>query len=145
MEFVYKRDDLIPATLKEMLAEAANEIQKRPARVSVLGTMEISGQGNSNTQVKNYFDIKELYALTCTMFSGVVMGLFREDIWKQYCFLRRHFGVKMTAIIQMTQRGVRCNMCELVRKNKTLPSGHVFMVRRRLPFQGYEAEQMRRE
>jgi len=27
VEFVYKRDDLIPATLKEMLAEAANEIQ----------------------------------------------------------------------------------------------------------------------
>ena len=27
VEFVYKRNDLIPATLKEMLAEAANEIQ----------------------------------------------------------------------------------------------------------------------
>ncbi len=27
VEFVYKRNDLVPATLKEMLAEAANEIQ----------------------------------------------------------------------------------------------------------------------
>ena len=27
VEFVYKRNDLIPATLKDMLAEAANEIQ----------------------------------------------------------------------------------------------------------------------
>jgi len=99
-------------------------------------------------QLKGYFDIKELVCPhVYQVFGELSWGFFREDYLETILFLRRHFGVKMFCnYAGLTQRGVRCNMCDLVRtKIKPYPSGHVLWCAGDWTFEGYEAEQMRQE
>ena len=99
-------------------------------------------------QVKNHFDIKELVCPhVYQVFGELAWGFFREDYLETILFLRRHFGVKMYCnYAGMTQRGVRCNMCDLVRtKIRPYLSGHVLWCAGDWTFEGYEAEQMRQE
>jgi len=80
-------------------------------------------------QLKGYFNIKELVCPhVYQVFGELAWGFFREDYLETILFLRRHFGVKMFCnYAGLTQRGVRCNMCDLVRtKIKPYPSGHVY-------------------
>lgn len=99
-------------------------------------------------QVKTHFDIKELVCPhVYQVFGELAWGFFREDYLETILFLRRHFGVKMYCnYAGMTQRGVRCNMCNMVRiKMKPYLSGHVLWCAGDWTFEGYEAEQMRQE
>lgn len=99
-------------------------------------------------QIKNYFNVKELVCPhVYQVFGELSWDFFREDYLETILFLRRHFGVPMFCnYAGLTQRGVRCNMCELVRnKIKPYPSGHVLWCAGDWTFEGYEAEQMRQE
>ena len=98
--------------------------------------------------IKSYFNIAELVCPhVFSAFGDRAWEFFRTDYLDTILFLRRHFGVKMYCNYSgMTQRGVRCNMCELVRKKiKPYPSGHVLWCAGDWTFEGYEAEQMRQE
>lgn len=99
-------------------------------------------------QVENYFDIKELVCPhVYQAFGELSWGFFREDYLETILFLRRHFGVKMYCNYSgMTQRGVRCNMCQIVKeKQRPYLSGHVLWCAGDWTFEGYEAEQIRHE
>ena len=99
-------------------------------------------------QVKNYFDIKELVCPhVYQVFGELSWGFFREDYLDTILFLRRHFGVKMYCnYAGMTQRGVRCNICQIVKeKQRPYLSGHVLWCAGDWTFEGYEAEQIRHE
>ena len=99
-------------------------------------------------QVKNYFDIKELVCPhVYQVFGELSWGFFREDYLETILFLRRHFGVKMYCnYAGMTQRGVRCNICQIVKeKQRPYLSGHVLWCAGDWTFEGYEAEQIRHE
>ena len=99
-------------------------------------------------QVKNYFDIKELVCPhVYQVFGELSWGFFREDYLDTILFLRRHFGVKMYCNYSgMTQRGVRCNICKIVKeKQRPYLSGHVLWCAGDWTFEGYEAEQIRHE
>ncbi len=99
-------------------------------------------------QLKGYFDIKELVCPhVYQVYGELAWGFFREDYLETILFLRRHFGVKMYCnYAGLTQRGVRCNMCDLVR-NKIKPylSGHVLWCAGDWTFEGYEAEEIRKQ
>ena len=99
-------------------------------------------------QVKNYFDIRELVCPhVYQVFGELSWGFFREDYLDTILFLRRHFGVKMYCnYAGMTQRGVRCNICQIVKeKQRPYLSGHVLWCAGDWTFEGYEAEQIRHE
>ena len=99
-------------------------------------------------QLKGYFDVKELVCPhVYQVFGELAWGFFREDYLETILFLRRHFGVKMYCnYAGMTQRGIRCNMCDLVRtKIRPYLSGHVLWCAGDWTFDGYTAEQMRTE
>ena len=99
-------------------------------------------------QLKGYFDIKELVCPhVYQVFGELSWGFFREDYLDTILFLRRHFGVKMYCNYSgMTQRGVRCNICQIVKeKQRPYLSGHVLWCAGDWTFEGYEAEQIRHE
>lgn len=99
-------------------------------------------------QVENYFDIKELVCPhVYQVFGESSWGFFREDYLDTILFLRRHFGVKMYCnYAGMTQRGVRCNMCDIVKeKQRPYLSAHVLWCGGDWTFEGYTAEQIREE
>lgn len=98
--------------------------------------------------IKSYFNISELVCPhVLSTFGELAWGFFRNDYLETILFLRRHFGVKMYCnYAGMTQRGIRCNICDLVRtKIKPYLSGHVLWCGGDWSFEGYEAEQMRQE
>ena len=99
-------------------------------------------------QLKGYFDIKELVCPhVYQVYGELAWGFFREDYLETILFLRRHFGVKMYCnYAGLTQRGVRCNMCDLVRNTiKPYLSGHVLWCAGDWTFEGYEAEEIRKQ
>lgn len=98
--------------------------------------------------MKQYFQINELVCNHIySTFGERAWQFFRQDYLDTILFLRRHFNVPMFCNhAGMTQRGARCNLCELV-KTKTTPylSAHVLFCGGDWTFQGYTAEQMRSE
>ena len=99
-------------------------------------------------EIKKYFTTTELVCSHIyARFGDDSLLFFRDDYLETILFLRRHFNVPMFCnYIGMTQRGVRCNLCEMV-KSKTRPylSGHVLWCAGDWTFEGYTAEQMRQE
>jgi len=103
---------------------------------------------NTIEEIKKYFKVNELVCShTYSRFGDYSLLFFRADYLETILFLRRHFGVKMYCNYNgMFQRGARCNMCELVKsKDYAYPSGHVLFCAGDWTFEGYEAEQMRKE
>ena len=99
-------------------------------------------------EIKKYFTTTELVCSHIyARFGDEALSFYRADYLETILFLRRHFNVPMFCnYIGMTQRGVRCNLCEMV-KSKTRPylSGHVLWCAGDWTFEGYTAEQMRQE
>lgn len=99
-------------------------------------------------QIKNYFDVKELVCPhVYQVFWELSWDFFREDYLETILFLRRHFNVPMYCNYSgMTQRGVRCNMCQIVKeKQRPYLSGHVLWCAGDWTFEGYEAEEIRKQ
>ena len=98
--------------------------------------------------IKSYFNIAELVCPhVFSAFGDRAWEFFRTDYLDTILFLRRHFGVKMYCnYLGMTQRGVRCNMCQIVKeKQRPYLSGHVLWCAGDWTFKGYEAEQIRKQ
>ena len=99
-------------------------------------------------EVKKYFSVKELVCPHVYQLHGEnSIRFFRKEYLETILFLRRHFGVKMYCNHQeMTQRGARCNICDLVKEKKqSYLSGHLLWCGGDWTFEGYTAEQMRSE
>jgi len=99
-------------------------------------------------QVKTHFDIKELVCPhVYQVFGELSWGFFREDYLETILFLRRHFGVPMYCNhAGLTQRGSRCNLCNIVATRKSpYVSAHVLWCAGDFTFEGYTAEEVRSE
>jgi len=84
------------------------------------------------TQLKNYFDIKELVCRhTFTVFGETSWQFFDRDFLEMLLILRRDV-IKVPMAVNnwatggpLSQRGFRCNICQLV-KDKTLEN-HIYL------------------
>ena len=99
-------------------------------------------------EIQAYFKVSELVCPhVYQAFGDRAIEFFRIDYLETILFLRRHFNVRMFCnYAGMTQRGARCNRCEMV-QSKTTPylSAHVLWCGGDWTFEGYEAEQIRKE
>ncbi len=99
-------------------------------------------------QIKKYFTLEELACPhSVAYFGDRAWGFFRQDYLETLLFLRRHFNTPIYCNHDgLTQRGSRCNLCNIVATRKSpYISAHVLWCAGDFTFLGYTAEEVRSE